>query len=186
LLGLPGSQHLVYWSIQESVENFGGTTFWYVLRLGHRLSNRLVVALAAAAFKFPFSSFSTYKNVGYTTDKFNNTIGLTCILSLALDLLRSKALFQNTIDVWIMFCEERGIDWYNIDAYRSFVSYLQLNGFKMQKFPLCIKESAGVYERGRDKAKFLEELSHISTEDAGAFTLKLTDKAMSTIRTFRM
>ncbi len=106
-------------------------------------------------------------------------------LSLALDLLRSKALFQNTIDVWIMFCDERGIDWYDINAYRSFVSYLKSNGFKMQKFPLCIKESAGVYERGKDKAKFLEDLSHITTDDAGAFTIKLADNAMSIIRKFR-
>jgi hypothetical protein len=110
---------------------------------------------------------------------------LDCKLSLALDLLRSKALFQNTIDVWIMFCEERGIDWYDISAYRSFVSYLKLNGFKMQKFPLCIKESAGVYERGKDKAKFLEDLSHISSDDAAAFTIKLADSAISTIRKFR-
>lgn len=56
----------------------------------------------------------------------------------------------------------------------------------MQKFPLCIKESAGVYERGKDKAKFLEELSHISTDDAGAFTLKLADSTMSTIRKYKM
>ncbi|MGB7881206.1 MAG: hypothetical protein WBL44_00655 [Nitrososphaeraceae archaeon] len=55
----------------------------------------------------------------------------------------------------------------------------------MQKFPLCIKESAGVYERGKDKAKFLEELSHISADEAGAFTIKLADNTMATIRKFR-
>jgi hypothetical protein len=55
----------------------------------------------------------------------------------------------------------------------------------MQKFPLCIKESAGVYERGKDKAKFLEELSHIPSDEAGAFTIKLADNTMSTIRRFR-
>lgn len=103
---------------------------------------------------------------------------------MTLDTLRSKALFQNTIDVWIVLCEERGIEWYDIDAYRRFVNYLTLKGFKMQKFPLCIKESAGVYERGRDKTKFLEELSNFSSDDAGAFTIKLTDKIISTIRTF--
>ena len=121
------------------------------------------------------------------TVKFNNPWGFTSIrnLSLALDLLRSKALFQNTIDVWIMFCDEKGIDWYDINAYRSFVNYLKSNGFKMQKFPLCIKESAGVYERGKDKAKFLEELSHISSDEAGAFTIKLADNTLSTIRKFK-
>jgi hypothetical protein len=101
-------------------------------------------------------------------------------------MLRSKALFQNTIDVWIILCEEKGIDWYDIGAYRSFVRYLTLKGYRMQKFPLCIKESAGVFERGRDKTKFLEELSHISTDDAGAFTIKLTDTIISAIRTFKI
>ena len=48
------------------------------------------------------------------------------------------------------------------------------------------KEAANVYERGKDKAKFLEELSHISTDDAGAFTLKLADSTMSTIRKYKM
>jgi hypothetical protein len=103
-----------------------------------------------------------------------------------LDILRSKALFQNTIDVWIMLCEEKGIDWYDINAYRGFVRYLTFKGYRMQKFPLCIKESAGVFERGRDKTKFLEELSHISTDDAGAFTIKLTDNIISAIRTFKI
>lgn len=103
---------------------------------------------------------------------------------MTLEQLRSQALFQNSIDVWIKYCEERGEDWYNIEEYRRFVQHLQSNGVKMQKFPLCIKESGGMYERGRDKAKFLEELSKISSEDAAAFTLKLSGDVISAIRRF--
>ncbi|TLX87320.1 MAG: hypothetical protein E6L01_02525, partial [Thaumarchaeota archaeon] len=58
------------------------------------------------------------------------------------------------------------------------------NGLKMQKFPLCIKESGGLYERGKDKAKFLEELSHYSDPDYSAYTLKLSGEVINKIRSF--
>lgn len=104
--------------------------------------------------------------------------------TLTLETLRSKAFFQNTIDVWIMFCEEQKWDWYDIDAYRYFITYLNSKNVKMQKFPLCIKESGGMYERGRDKSKFLEELSHFTSDDASAYTIKLSTDVLSTIRSF--
>ena len=104
--------------------------------------------------------------------------------TLTIETLRSKAFFQNTIDVWIMFCEEQKWDWYDIDAYRHFITYLNSKNVKMQKFPLCIKESGGMYERGRDKSKFLEELSHFTSDDASAYTIKLSTDVLSTIRSF--
>jgi hypothetical protein len=103
---------------------------------------------------------------------------------MSLEQLRSKAFFQNTIDVWIMLCQEKEWDYYDIDAYRSFIRYLNEKGIKKQKFPLCIKESGGTYERGRDKTKFLEELSHISSEDASAYTIKLNSDTLSFLRSF--
>jgi hypothetical protein len=103
---------------------------------------------------------------------------------MTLDQLRQKALFQNTIDVWISYCEERGWDWYDVEKYRRFVNHLNGNGVKMQKFPLCIKESGGMYERGRDKAQFLDELSKLSADDAAAYTLKLSGEVMSAVRGF--
>ncbi|HEY5631010.1 MAG TPA: hypothetical protein VIR31_02695 [Nitrososphaeraceae archaeon] len=105
---------------------------------------------------------------------------------MTLEELRSKAFFQNTIDVWIAFCEEKGLDWYELKSYRSFIQHLINNGAKMQKFPLCIKESGGLYERGRDKTKFLEELSKLSSDDACAYTIKLSDPVLEKIRLFRV
>jgi hypothetical protein len=104
---------------------------------------------------------------------------------MTLEKLRDKAFFQNTIDVWIAYCEERENDWYSIEGYRNFINYLNLNGLKMQKFPLCIKESGGMYERGKDKAKFLEELSHFSDNDSSAYTLKLSEDAIEKIRSYK-
>jgi len=103
---------------------------------------------------------------------------------MSLEELRSKALFQNTIDVWIICCEEKDWEWYDVDAYKHFIYYLKTKGVKMQKFPLCIKESGGMYERGRDKSKFLEQLSHYDSDDAGAHTIKLSTEVLSTIRSF--
>jgi len=103
---------------------------------------------------------------------------------MTLEELRQKAFFQNTVDVWIMYCEERGWDWYSIDAYRRFIGHLKSRDIKMQEFPLCIKESGGMYERGKDKVQFLDELSKIPTEDAAAYTIKLSGDTISSIRSF--
>jgi hypothetical protein len=103
---------------------------------------------------------------------------------MTLEELRQKAFFQNTIDVWIAYSDERGWDWYNIDAYRGFIEHLTLRGIKMQKFPLCVKESGGTYERGKDKAQFLDHLSKISSDDAAAYTVKLTGETIGAIRLF--
>jgi hypothetical protein len=103
---------------------------------------------------------------------------------MMLEKLRDKAFFQNTIDVWIAYCEERKNDWYSVEGYRNFINYLNSNGLKMQKFPLCVKESGGMYERGKDKAKFLEELSHYSDSDSSAYTLKLSEDIIDKIRSY--
>ncbi len=103
---------------------------------------------------------------------------------MTLEELRQKAFFQNTIDIWIMYCEERGWDWYSTGAYRRFISHLNSSGIKMQKFPLCIKESGGMYERSKDKAQFLDDLSKIPSEDAAAYTIKLSGNTISIIRLF--
>jgi hypothetical protein len=104
---------------------------------------------------------------------------------MTLEGLRDKAFFQNTIDIWIVYCEESNLKWYDAEQYIEFIRYLKSNGLKMQKFPLCIKESGGMIERGKDKAKLLEELSHFSAEDGSAYTTKLSDESLSIIRNYR-
>ncbi len=84
-----------------------------------------------------------------------------------------------------MYCDENQWDWYDIERYRSFIRHLRSQGVKLQKFPLCIKESGGIYERGRDKSKFLEQLSHHDSDDTSAHTLKLSAEIISKIRLFK-
>ena len=103
---------------------------------------------------------------------------------MTLEELRKKALFQNTIDTWIMLCEETKIDWYSPENYKKFIAHLAKSGLKMQKFPLCIKESGGMYQRGRDKTQFAEALAQDTDPNAAAYTIKLNDEIIKIIRQF--
>ncbi len=85
-----------------------------------------------------------------------------------------------------MLCEEEKWEYSDIKNYLNFIDYLFSNNIKIQRFPLCIKESGGMYERGKDKTAFLENLSKVQSDNASAFTIKLTENNISTIRSFRI
>ena len=105
---------------------------------------------------------------------------------MSLEQLRKKAIYQNTIDTWIAACEEKKIDWYETENYKKFITFLNKNNLKMQKFPLCIKEVGSEYERGRDKSKFAETLATSEDPNAAAYTVKLNDATMEIIRKFEL
>jgi hypothetical protein len=105
---------------------------------------------------------------------------------MTLEELRQKAIYQNTIDAWIVVCEEKKIDWYDTQNYKKFIAFLIDNNLKMQKFPLCIKESGGMLERGRDKTKFAETLSETDEPNAAAYTIKLNDTTVELLRKFQL
>ncbi|MDE1862505.1 MAG: hypothetical protein KGI33_06300 [Thaumarchaeota archaeon] len=103
---------------------------------------------------------------------------------MTLEDLRKKALFQNTIDTWIMLCEEKNAEWYEPENYKRFMAHLFQSGLKLQKFPLCIKESGGMYQRGKDKTQFAESLAQSTDPNAAAYTIKLSDETIRIIRSF--
>jgi hypothetical protein len=105
---------------------------------------------------------------------------------MSLEKLRSQAIYQNSIDTWIAVCEEKQTDWYETESYKKFIEYLFKNGINMKKFPLCIKESGGMYERGKDKTKFAETLSLLNEPNAAAYTIKLNDQTLKIIRDFQL
>ncbi len=100
-----------------------------------------------------------------------------------LEQLKANALFQNTIDVWIALCDEKGLEWYSIDGYRAFIRYLLSKNVKMNRFPLCVKET-GTYERSKDKVSLLDELSKLNVQDAQVYIVKLDEKTLKVIRDF--
>ena len=103
---------------------------------------------------------------------------------LALDEIRKKVIYQNTVDIWIAVCQEQGIEWRDTEKYKKFIQYLLKSNLQMKKFPLCIKESGGDYERGKDKTTFGEKLSESNDENSAAYTIKLNDDATNIIRKF--
>lgn len=103
---------------------------------------------------------------------------------MTLEELRKKALFQNSIDTWIMLCEENKTDWYSPENYKRFISHLFQSGLKLQKFPLCIKESGGMYQRGKDKTQFAESLAQSTDPNSAAYTIRLSDETIKIIRQF--
>ena len=105
--------------------------------------------------------------------------------NLALDNIRKKVVYQNTVDIWIAMCQEQCTEWNSTETYRKFIAYLRKTNLTMKKFPLCIKESGGNYERGQDKTEFAEKLSESNDENSAVYTIKLNDDAMNIIREFK-
>jgi len=105
--------------------------------------------------------------------------------NLALDNIRKKVAYQNTVDIWIAMCQEQDTDWNSTEIYRKCIAYLLKTSLTMKKFPLCIKESGGNFERGHDKTEFGEKLSESNDENSAVYTIKLNDTAMNIIREFK-
>ena len=102
---------------------------------------------------------------------------------LSLDVIRKKVFFHNSIDVWISACEENNIDWFNIDNYKKFISYLLKNNLHLKTFNLCAHEAGAVEEQ---KTKFAEMLNNEKDSDpnAATYTIKLNDNTIDVIRKF--
>ena len=106
--------------------------------------------------------------------------------NLALNDIRKKVAYQNTVDIWIAVCQEQNVNWNNTEMYKKFIAYLLQTKLIMKKFPLCIKESGGNFERGHDKTEFGEKLSESNDENSAAYTIKLNDAAINIIRKFEL
>ena len=104
-------------------------------------------------------------------------------IDLALDVIRKKVLFHNSVDVWISACEEKNTDWNNTENYKKFISYLLKNNLQLKAFNLCAHEAGAVEE---EKTKFTELLSDEknTNPNAATYTIKLNDNSINLIRKF--
>ena len=100
---------------------------------------------------------------------------------LALDIIRKKVFFHNSIDVWISACEEKNIDWFDTENYKKFISYLLKNNLHLKAFNLCAHEAGATEEK---KTKFADLLAEtkISDPNSATYTIKLNDNTISIIR----
>ena len=102
---------------------------------------------------------------------------------LALDVIRKRVFFHNSIDVWISACEENNIDWFNAEEYKRFIAYLLKNDLHLKAFNLCTHEAGATEEK---KSKFAEILGETKNSDpnAATYTIKLNDGSIAIIRKF--
>ena len=102
---------------------------------------------------------------------------------LALDIIRKKVFFHNSIDVWISACEEKNLDWFNIESYKKFISYLLKNNLQMKAFNLCAHEAGATEEK---KTKFDDILAETKDSDpnTATYTIKLNKDTVDLIREF--
>ena len=102
---------------------------------------------------------------------------------LALDIIRKKVFFHNSIDVWISACEEKNLDWFNIENYKKFISYLLKNNLQMKAFNLCAHEAGATEEK---KTKFADILAETKDFDpnTATYTIKLNNDTITLIREF--
>ena len=101
----------------------------------------------------------------------------------SLDIISQKVFFHNSIDVWISACSEKNFDWFNIEKYKKFISYLIKNNLQMKAFNLCSHEAGATEER---KTKFADILSETKESDpnTATYTIKLNNTNIDIIRKF--
>jgi len=70
---------------------------------------------------------------------------------MALEELRKKVLYQNSIEIWIGVSQEKNIDWFETENYKKFISFLLKNNLKMKQMTICFDESDTASYGGHSK-----------------------------------
>ena len=105
-------------------------------------------------------------------------------LILILEELRKKALYHNSIEIWIGISEEKKIDWVNTDNYQKFIAFLVKNELNMKQMTICFDESDNASYGGHSKKVFANNLAAINNANSHCYSIKLKDSAIELIRTF--
>ncbi len=105
---------------------------------------------------------------------------------MALEELRKKVLYQNSIEIWIGISSEKNIDWVNPDNYQKFIAFLLKNNQNMKQMSICFDESDKASEGGHSKKVFANNLAAINDENSACYSIKLNDSAIELIRKFNL
>ena len=102
---------------------------------------------------------------------------------MSLDALRQKVAFHNSVDVWIAACNEQNIPWDDTAAYKKFIAHLLEKNLNLKAFNLCAHEAGATDDK---KTLFAEDLAQSKDDDPNSrnYTIRLTDSAISTIRSY--
>ena len=100
---------------------------------------------------------------------------------MVLEELRKKALYQNSIEIWIGISEEKKIDWVNTDNYQKFIAFLLKNELNMKQMTICFDESDNASYGGHSKKVFANNLAAINDVNSHCYSIKLKDTAIELI-----
>jgi hypothetical protein len=103
---------------------------------------------------------------------------------MALEELRKKVIYQNSIEIWIGACKEKNFNWYEIENYKKFIAFLLKNNLNMKQIPICFDESNNVSEGGKSKKRFANKLAESKDEHSACYSIKLNDANIELIRKF--
>jgi hypothetical protein len=103
---------------------------------------------------------------------------------MALEELRKKVLYQNSIEIWIGASKEKNIDWFVTENYQKFISFLLKNDLKMKQMSICFDESDTASQDGHSKKVFANKLAAFNDENSFCYSIKLNDGAIELIRKF--
>ena len=103
---------------------------------------------------------------------------------MALEELRKKVLYQNSIEIWIGISTEKKLDWVDTDNYKKFIAFLLKNELKMKQMSICFDESDTASYGGHSKKVFANKLAAINVETSFCYSIKLNDAAIELIRKF--
>ena len=105
---------------------------------------------------------------------------------MALEELRKKVLYQNSIEIWIGASKEKNIDWFETENYQKFIAFLLKNNLNMKQMPICFDESDKASEDGHSKKVFANKLAAINDENSLCYSIKLNDSNIELIRKFNL
>ncbi|MBL7001789.1 MAG: hypothetical protein ISR80_03420 [Nitrosopumilus sp.] len=103
---------------------------------------------------------------------------------MALEELRKKVLYQNSIEIWIGASKEKNIDWFDTENYQKFIAFLLKNNLNMKQMPICFDESDKASQDGHSKKVFANKLAAFNDENSFCYSIKLNDGNIELIRKF--
>ncbi len=103
---------------------------------------------------------------------------------MALEELRKKVLYQNSIEIWIGISAEKKIDWVDTENYKKFIAFLLKNNLNMKQMSICFDESDNASYGGHSKKVFANNLAAINDVNSHCYSIKLKDSVIELIRTF--
>jgi len=103
---------------------------------------------------------------------------------MALEELRKKVLYQNSIEIWIGASKEKNIDWFDTENYKKFIAFLLKNNLNMKQMSICFDESDKASEGGHSKKVFANKLAAFNDENSSCYSIKLNDGNIDLIRKF--